>query len=201
MHIKINGLVGDLFAIDGLLKKQYKESVSFFKYTGRLPIQVAESLLKIMFPNARLGGSGKIDLRVSSFKNMYQFQHSSFLTKTLADITQFNLKNFVFVHPKSKGKNLGGLKIRFIEPLVFVGTQQVECSGLNLIGKTTLFEAIELLKSAKHFVGINSSFAVLAAKHFDYQNLHIKICSNTNCKFYYNLKHNYFNETLRPKFI
>jgi len=45
---------------------------------------------------------------------------------------------------------------------------------LNLTNKTTFFEAIELLKESKGFIGVDSSLSVLAAQLFDNNSLIIK---------------------------
>lgn len=59
---------------------------------------------------------------------------------------------------------------------------------INLSGKTSFIEAVEVLKKANGYIGIDSSLSVLAAKIFEYPNLIIK-SRNDHC---YSNKHIYY---------
>jgi hypothetical protein len=59
---------------------------------------------------------------------------------------------------------------------------------IDMSNKTTIGESIEILKSAKGYIGIDSCLCVLASKIFQYPNLIIKSMNN----HLYNNKHIYF---------
>lgn len=68
---------------------------------------------------------------------------------------------------------------------------------INLNNKTSFIEAVEVLKKANGYIGIDSSLSVLAAKLFDYPNLMIK-SQNDHC---YSNKHVYYAPQSKFNFI
>jgi|LakMenEpi03Aug12_release.lakeMendotaPanAssembly.Ray.scaffolds.fasta_scaffold15092_6 hypothetical protein len=153
---------------------------------------------------------------LSVFENiksgLYQYNHSSFLQQELTNIVHLNLpSNYVVVLPYSTDKRikkrdfteedwnqiLKTLKDSQIKGVVINSeNEEIPESDLliNLSQKTTLTEAIEVLKMAKGYFGIDSWMSVLAAKLFDIPNLQIKSqnehCYN-NSAFYFAPKTNF----------
>jgi ADP-heptose:LPS heptosyltransferase len=120
------------------------------------------------------------------------YKHSTFLATKLTNVSE--LPKFAFIHSRSNGRNFTQkewhiikllLKNRNLTGIVF-GTHDeplLPSHCLSMIGKTTLFEAIEFLKKAEMFIGISSCFSILAAKIFSEEKLIIR---TTNRNVYFN---------------
>jgi len=124
------------------------------------------------------------------------YQHSTFLESSLTNV-ESNLPNdFAFIHSRSQGEGRSFTKIEWDYII-----RLLECRGLkglvfgtceepllphcctSMIGDTTLFDSIEILKKAKMFIGISSCFAILASKIFSEDDLRIR---TTNENVYFN---------------
>lgn len=124
-------------------------------------------------------------------KGLMPYTGSSFLKHRLAGVSRFKLPHVYFVvAPYSSDKR--GLRdftsqdwlnvSAYLQKHGLIGVVLNDAYDhvpsnpmlINLSGQTTLLEAIEVLKFAKGFIGIDSSLSVLATKLFDYPNLHIK---------------------------
>jgi ADP-heptose:LPS heptosyltransferase len=122
----------------------------------------------------------------------FKYNYSSFLIQTVADIGRFALpKRFVCVCPYSSDKRLESrdfsrsdwdLVLAFLEKngvaaVVLNDREEYVPTSpriVNLSGKTTPMEAIEVLKASRAYIGIDSSLSVLAAKRFTASQLSIK---------------------------
>jgi hypothetical protein len=145
-------------------------------------------------------------------KGILKYNNSSFLTEMMAVIDHFDLPpNYFVILPYSTDKRIKKRDfdendwIEVLETLKEAGTigivinsesESIPTSDLliDLSQKTRLTEAIEILKSAKGYFGIDSWMSVLAAKLFDSPFIQIKSqnqhCYN-NAAFYYAPKTNF----------
>jgi hypothetical protein len=125
------------------------------------------------------------------------YNQSSFLAYKLADLVCELPERYFVVCPYSTDKRIA---CRDLEPsdwaavlsylektdtmgvILNAGNDQPPISNrlLDLSNKTTILEAIEILKKAKGYLGIDSSLSVLAAKLFEYPNLIVK-SRNEHC--------------------
>lgn len=131
-------------------------------------------------------------------KGRLKYNGSSFLKHKLADVGEYQLpESYIVICPYSTDKRLKERDFtdsdwkecyRYLER---TGTKAVVLNEgkdvipvhsnlIDLSNKTTLPKAIEVLKNAKGYVGIDSSLSVLAAKLFDEPQLVIKSC-NQHC--------------------
>lgn len=116
--------------------------------------------------------------------NKRTYTGSSLLKTCLAPISQFNLPdNYVVIVPDSANKAFNrqftgsdwGETTRFLVKNKLMGvilrvdgpTIPDHPCFIDLTGKTSLIESIEILKAAKGYIGIDSCLSVLAAKLFD----------------------------------
>jgi ADP-heptose:LPS heptosyltransferase len=135
-----------------------------------------------------------------------RYNGSSFVKHNVANISKFNLpNNYIVICPYSTDKRikdrdftnkdwtkcLDYLKTIGMRGVVInIGNDPIPQSEtlINLTNKTTIVEAIEVVKCAKGYIGIDSCMSVLAAKLFTYPRLLIKSV-NPHCyqhaKIYY----------------
>lgn len=203
--IFLNGLIGDVLAVESFMSKAQKDKVDCIYYLGINPKvpETVEQLCKIAFPNLikfqtfwsdehsykhRREHKDIVRRKILSITNCADFSiqevvsdysltkycGSSFLDNTIADLN-FDLPfKFAFVHPHSKSNSFTKREwkqcICYLnrEKLKGVVINDVELSLnnclINLTGKTTFLQAIEILKRSDAFLGVSSSFAVLATK-------------------------------------
>jgi hypothetical protein len=116
------------------------------------------------------------------------YKGSTFVATHLTDISIDLSDRFAFIHPVStivhparrgftKGEWWGIVQHLKRHNLCGVVVGQKCCcpsSLINLTGRTTLLEAIELLKKSSMFIGISSCFSSLATKLLPKQNIKIK---------------------------
>jgi hypothetical protein len=137
-------------------------------------------------------------------KGNLKYNGSSFLNQKIATIKKFDLpNNYVVISPYSTDKRLIGRD--FVKQdwdncldylthtnlngvIINSGNDFVPNGVLNLSNKTSVTEAVEILKSAKGYVGIDSWLSVLAAKLFNPPYLQIKSVnkhcySNADCYY------------------
>ncbi len=125
-------------------------------------------------------------------KGLRQYNQSSFIKNKLTDISKFNLKyNYFVISPYSSDKRVVDRDFNFrdwancLSYLKKTNTKGVVLNDgnesipkdnqlIDLSKKTNILEAIEILKQAKGYIGIDSSISVLASKLFNFQYLHIK---------------------------
>lgn len=135
-----------------------------------------------------------------------KYNGSSFLNYKLADVTNFNLNlPYAVLTPFSTDKRNGNRDFTsqdWAKVIDWVARRDMKAVVINqgedqlpshsriidLSNKTTATEAIEILKGAKAYVGIDTWLSVLAAKLFDSPMLAIK-SNNRHC---YDNKHIYF---------
>jgi hypothetical protein len=126
------------------------------------------------------------------------YNNSSFLKASLTDVTSFNLPySYVILAPYSTDKRNSGRDFtqqdwaRAIEwiankdmigVVINQGNDVVPDHSriINLSNKTTILEAVEILKKAKAYIGIDTWLSVLAAKLFERPMLAIK-SNNHHC--------------------
>lgn len=131
-------------------------------------------------------------------KGNIKYTYSSVLQQKLADSSKFNLpESFVVILPCSTDKRIKQrdfnsfdwqetLKILRKNNLhgIILNTEMEEVPAndllIDLSQKTTIAESIEILKSAKGYLGIDSWMSVLAAKLFETPNIQIK-SHNSHC--------------------
>lgn len=140
------------------------------------------------------------------------YNQSSLINYNLADISNFVLpENYITICPYSTDKRMIGRDFNkndweeSINWLKKLGLQGVvlNCGQdwvpesdavINLANKTTITEAIEILKKSSGYIGIDSSLSVLAAKLFNTEFLQIKSV-NDHCykyaKCYYSPHNNF----------
>lgn len=137
------------------------------------------------FPKIRLG--------------KYEYHGSSLLKQNLVNISRFNIpNNYAVICPYSSDKRGKGrdftpadwsaaskqLKIWNLTGVIINHGQDTYFPNddimINLSNKTTILEAIEILKQAKGYIGIDSCLSVLAAQKFDISRLVVK-CINPHC--------------------
>jgi hypothetical protein len=113
------------------------------------------------------------------------YHGSTFLKKTLSSIESPLPDKFASIHPRSKFRDFTKKEWEQCEMHlnkkklqgVVLGTEDtfVPKSFLNLIHKTTLLEAIEILKKSSMHIGVDSSFSVLASKILNPKDVKIKV--------------------------
>jgi ADP-heptose:LPS heptosyltransferase len=146
------------------------------------------------------------DLSILNFfdkihKKEVEYNKSSFLQNTLANIANFNLpENSITILPYSNDKRNKKRDfdvkdwencIDFLKKNNFKGIVLNEGSDIvpeneiiiNLSNKTSLLESIEILKFSNGYLGIDSWLSVLAAKLFEIPLLQIK-SNNQHCIFH-----------------
>lgn len=141
---------------------------------------------------------------------LLHYNKSSFLIDQLANIDKIDLPSqFIVVCPFSNDKRMTGrdfnqrdwdnclrsLQATNIFGVVLnQGNEAIPESAklINLTNKTTICEAVEILKKASGYIGIDSALSVLAAKQFKASQLMIKSI-NDHC--YRNAKHYYAPQT------
>ena len=132
-------------------------------------------------------------------KGKLKYNGSSFLNQQIAEIKKFNLPDdYIVFIPYSTDKRLAGRdfsKKDWDECLEYLnytklngvvinsGNDFVPKGFINLSNETSITEAVEILKSAKGYIGIDSWLSVLAAKLFIHPYLQVKSV-NEHC--YYN---------------
>ena len=150
-------------------------------------------------PDLIRGQDWSINVKFPAIRNgTLKYNHSSFLTYKLADVDRFNLPDKYFaICPYSTDKRLVGRDFASEDwnaCLTFLkssGTKGVVLNSgndiiptsddlINLSNLTTICEAVEILKGASGYIGIDSSLSVLAAKLFKYPNLIVK-SRNDHC--------------------
>lgn len=119
-------------------------------------------------------------------EGLYEYTGSSLLKVKLADVSKFGLPEaYLVLAPTSDNnknrshRNFSAYEwaetLRYLERYgfkgVLLGTSELgfEKSDqvIDLTGKTTMPESLEILKGSKGYIGIDSSLSVLAAKVFD----------------------------------
>lgn len=154
-------------------------------------------------PHLREPLSKSIDLSILKFfeeiKNgQRSYVGSRFLDQHLTDITKFNLPtSYAVICPYSTDKRIKNRDfnkcdwescLEYLEKLRMKGvvinkgedTIPQNASLINLANATTITEAVEILKAAKCYIGIDSWLSVLAAKLFDEPYLQVK-SNNRHC--------------------
>jgi hypothetical protein len=140
------------------------------------------------------------------------FNKSSFIEHDLnCDLSKFNLpKEYVCIapytesehrrHPRNYTKEDWMATVGFLSkvkiPGVVLGTKICDYQSPDLIdlgGKTSILESIEILKKASGFIGIDSFLSILAAKLFDDILLVKTVASHV-----FHLKHVYFATSKSP---
>jgi hypothetical protein len=127
-----------------------------------------------------------------------KYNGSSFLNQEIAKIKKFNLPdNYIVISPYSTDKRLKKrdftnkdwescfeyLNYTKLNAVVINSGNDIVPSGvINLSNKTSVAEAVEILKSAKGYIGIDSWLSVLAAKLFVHPYLQVKSV-NEHCYF------------------
>jgi hypothetical protein len=146
------------------------------------------------------------------FAQKLKYNGSSFLKYNLSNIKKFNLpKKYIVILPFSTDKRMHGrdfdeqdwintfnfLREKNIKGVVInSGSDIVPESSLliNLTNLTKIEEAVEILKAAEGFIGIDSWLSILAAKIFNEPFLHIKSINPhllDHAFFYYSPKEQY----------
>ena len=141
-----------------------------------------------------------------------KYNESSFLKNQLIDVNAYNLpQNYLVILPYSTDKRIRNrdfdsndweailmtLKESGMKGIVINSEKEpIPESDLliDLSQKTSLIQAIEILKTSRGYFGIDSWMSVLAAKLFDYPNLQIKSHNEhcySNSPFYYAPKTNF----------
>jgi hypothetical protein len=147
---------------------------------------------------------------------LLRYTGSSFVQNKLCDVSRFPLPvQYVVLSPYSTDKRLKGrdftdadwaitlyylMKFNIQGVVLNVGQEEyVPDSSFvtNLTNKTTILEAIEIVKGAKGFIGIDSSLSVVAAKLFDPPYFYVK-SRNDHCFAY---KHIYYAPKKSFEFI
>jgi hypothetical protein len=145
-------------------------------------------------------------------KGLIQYNESSFLKDKLASIDEFNLPDEYFIilpYSTDKRTKTRDFNANDWEQIVIM-LQKSQTYGvvinlekefvpsnefiIDLSEKTELTQAIEILKRAKGYFGIDSWMSVLAAKLFDIPFLQVKSKNNhcmNNAAFYYAPKTNF----------
>lgn len=131
------------------------------------------------------------------------FYGSTFVKRTLCDITYLQLPpRYFVVHPYSENARTPERDLnpeewlavqrhvaRLRLPLVIInkGDERMrqQHEALDLTGKLTLLEAIEVTKGAAGFVGCSSLFAAIAAKFLPAEYLFIKSNRSVKMHFYW----------------
>lgn len=121
-----------------------------------------------------------------------KYNGSSFINEKIADIDSFELpKRYIVINPCSTDKRLRGRDFTkddwdnslellragdFYGVVINQGNDTIPDSNLliDLSNKTSVKEAVEILKHATGYVGIDTWLSVLAAKLFDEPYLHVK---------------------------
>lgn len=134
------------------------------------------------------------------------YNGSSFLKHKICDISNFcTPPNYVCICPYSTDKRGGGrdfddqdwaatlyylIKNKIMGVILNTGNDYIPDNSaiVNLSNKTTINQAIEILKKSRGYIGIDSCISVLATKIFDYPDLMIK---SKNQHLYSN-KHIYY---------
>lgn len=144
------------------------------------------------------------------------YTYSTFIKYPIADITKFRLPtNYYCICPYSNndkrdirrdydhfdwGQTLKILKERNVFGVVInVGEESVpiDPSLINLSNRTSIRDAIEVIKKAKGYIGIDTAFSVLAAKVFPPENIIVK-CLNDHC---FKWAHVYFKPLTSFEFL
>jgi ADP-heptose:LPS heptosyltransferase len=144
------------------------------------------------------------------------YTYSSFIKHTIANIKKFSLPaNYYCICPYSSndkrdirrdydhfdwGQTLKILKERNVFGVVInVGDESIpiDPSIINLSNKTLIREAIEIIKHAKGYIGIDTAFSVIAAKIFKPENIIVK-CVNEHC---FKWAHIYFKPLTTFEFL
>jgi hypothetical protein len=144
------------------------------------------------------------------------YTYSSFIKNEIANITRLSLpKNYYCVCPYSNndkrnigrdynhvdwGQTLKILKDRNIFGVVInLGDEAIpiDPSIINLNNKTNIREAIEVVKHAQGYIGIDTAFSVIATKIFNPKNIIIK-CLNDHC---FKWAHIYFKPLTNFEFL
>ena len=150
------------------------------------------------------------------FKQNRTYKYSSFISLELADIGKFNLpKQYCCICPYSSNdkrdirrdydyfdwvQTLSILKRKKLQGVVInVGSEIVpnDPTIINLSNKTNIREAIEIVKQAQGYIGIDTAFSVIAAKVFKPENIIIKSL-NDHCLLY---AHIYFTPFKKFDFL
>ncbi len=145
-----------------------------------------------------------------------QYTYSSFINCKLTSIEKFNLpKNYYCICPTSsndkrdnkrdynmmdwqctlgilKSKNMFGVVINNDDSYIPIDNQII-----NLNNKTNIKEAIEIMKSASGYIGIDTALSVMAAKLFKKENIIVKSL-NEHC---YTWAHVYYTPHKTFEFI
>jgi ADP-heptose:LPS heptosyltransferase len=119
-------------------------------------------------------------------EGLYEYNGSSLLKTKLAEVSKFNLPEVYLVlaptsenNKKRSHRNFTSYEwaetLRYLDKYglkgVLLGTSELGFEKgdlvIDLTGKTTMSESLEILKGAKGYIGIDSSLSVLAAKLFD----------------------------------
>lgn len=129
-------------------------------------------------------------------RGQFKYNNSSFLIHKLCDVNHLQLpERYVAVCPYSSDKRLAGRdfsshdwseclahlkQLGVVGVVLNQGDDAVPVSEqlVDMTNKTTIVEAVEVLKGAEGYVGIDSSLSVLAAKLFKYPRLMIKSINN-----------------------
>jgi hypothetical protein len=137
-------------------------------------------------------------------KGNVKYNGSSFLNQKIARIKKFNLpSNYIVISPYSTDKRLAGRD--FVEKdwdkcfeylnytklngvVINSGNDFIPSGVINLSNKTSVTEAVEILKSAKGYIGVDSWLSVLASKLFIQPYLQVKSVnkhcySNADCYY------------------
>lgn len=133
------------------------------------------------------------------FAEKRPYTYSSFLKHSAASLEKFNLpEKYYCICPYSSNdkrdirrdynssdwaQTLSILKQKdTIGVILNKGTEYIpdDLSLVNLNNKTNMKEAIEIVKRAQGYIGIDTAFSVLAAKLFDPTNIMVK-CLNDHC--------------------
>jgi hypothetical protein len=125
-------------------------------------------------------------------KGLIRYNNSSFIKNKTEDISKFDLPDsFIVICPSSPDKSLPNRDLQPYEWAIIlnelekhnrvavvlnVGNDKIPESSkiLNLSNKTTYLEGVEILKKGSGYLGIDTSFSVLATKIFNNNCLGVK---------------------------
>lgn len=139
-----------------------------------------------------------VDLSISVFfepKILPNFKGSSLLKNNISLISHKLPEKYIVICPSStmrdvrqdieisEWQNILFYLIQTDQQAIILGLNDAQCPVpnnsrfINLLGKTTFAESVEILKLASGYIGVDSALSVLAAQIFDSSQLLIKSCN------------------------
>lgn len=188
-----NGGIGDFFIADSYWTDDKKRDVETFVWTDCRKRAILEPVVRAVpeYANAsHVDAPGETDFTPFTHHAVFHrlpFQGSSFLRHTLAEVPFVVPCPYVLIQPSSPLNNDRARRARdmrycewssIVADLRAVGLVGVVVDApgglrvpqdlllLDLTGRTTLAESIELLKRARGYAGVDSCLSVLAAQLF-----------------------------------